>query len=387
MKIHRYRSSQRRSSQHGQTLIPIVIFIGLFLMAMLGVAADYTQVWAHRQMAQGAADAACEAGAADLYLNAVDPILFRDRMDCKASVGSAPILIAPATSSPPCRYASLNGYSGASVHVSFPSSLPGVAPLPTALATAHPYVEVTITDPVSMSFTKMVGAASTVSIKAKAGCGVTPITVPVPLVVLHQTADAVPLDSGQRWNSNSRWSDSLRSGGLEERLGSKRRRIGYDRSYSSWAERNRWGRRRIRNRVAAGRSSVGHWQMDQSNLAIRRSLGPYQRASSPCDDRQVATCGLRHKWVSGPAGCVEFTAGDYSGTVSATNCATGNITYLNVNNEPNGCLILPVTLRMNDRSKNHAYNILGEVILPTNNNPGNFAYKVYDYRDFCEHQQ
>ncbi len=73
MKIHRYRSSQRRSSQHGQTLIPIVIFIGLFLMAMLGVAADYTQVWAHRQMAQGAADAACEAGAADLYLNAVDP--------------------------------------------------------------------------------------------------------------------------------------------------------------------------------------------------------------------------------------------------------------------------------------------------------------------------
>ena len=73
MKINRYRSSQRRSSQHGQTLIPIVIFIGLFLMAMLGVAADYTQVWAHRQMAQGAADAACEAGAADLYLNAVDP--------------------------------------------------------------------------------------------------------------------------------------------------------------------------------------------------------------------------------------------------------------------------------------------------------------------------
>ena len=67
MKIHRYRSSQRRSSQHGQTLIPIVIFIGLFLLAMLGVAADYTQVWAHRQMAQGAADAACEAGAADLY--------------------------------------------------------------------------------------------------------------------------------------------------------------------------------------------------------------------------------------------------------------------------------------------------------------------------------
>ena len=77
-----------------------------------------------------------------------------------------------------------------------------------------------------------------------------------------------------------------------------------------------------------------------------------------------------------PIGCVQFTAGDYSGIVSGANCATGNITYLNVNNEPNGCLILPITLKINDRVKNHAYNTLGEVILPTSNNPGNFAYKV-----------
>jgi hypothetical protein len=188
MKIARYRRSQKRSSQHGQTLIPIVIFIGLFLLAMLGVATDYTQVWAHRQMAQGAADAACEAGAADLYLNAVDPSSSGSGGLGSFSWIGAGFDCSVNASSPPCRYAALNGYSGSNVHVSFPSSLPGVASLPSSLATPFPYMEVTVTDPVSMSFTKMVGAASTVSIKAKAGCGVTPINVPVPLVILHSTA-------------------------------------------------------------------------------------------------------------------------------------------------------------------------------------------------------
>jgi hypothetical protein len=188
MKIYRYRSSQKRSSQRGQTLIPIVIFIGLFLMAMLGVATDYTQVWARRQMAQGAADAACEAGAADLYLNAVDPSSSGQNGLQSFNWIGADFDCSVNASSPPCTYATLNGYSGSKVHVSFPSSLPGVAALPSSLATTFPYMEVTITDPVPMSFTKMVGAASTVSIKAKAGCGVSPINVPVPLVILHTSA-------------------------------------------------------------------------------------------------------------------------------------------------------------------------------------------------------
>jgi uncharacterized membrane protein len=178
MTIKRYNRSRRASSQSGQTLIPIVILIGLFLLAMLGVAADYTQVWAHRQMAQGAADAACEAAAADLYLNAIDPTASGAGGLQSFSWIGADFDCSVGTSSPPCRYALLNGYAGADVNVSFPNALPGVAPLPASLATANPYVEVTITDPVSMSFTKMVGAAATVSIKAKAGCGVAPVNVP-----------------------------------------------------------------------------------------------------------------------------------------------------------------------------------------------------------------
>src|SRR5262249_21265271 len=71
MRVHGPR--RRRQKEQGQALIPIIIMIGLFLLAMLGVAMDYSQIWAHRQMAQAAADASCQAGAADLYLNAVDP--------------------------------------------------------------------------------------------------------------------------------------------------------------------------------------------------------------------------------------------------------------------------------------------------------------------------
>jgi hypothetical protein len=192
MKFDRRSSSSPRASlQQGQTFIPIVIFIGLFLLAMLGVAADYTQIWAHRQMAQGAADAACEAGAADLYLNAVDPSISGENgLQSFSWISSSSFDCSTAPNTPPCRYATLNGYSGASVNVSFPNSLPGVAPLSGAFAVAHPYIQVTITDPVPMSFTRLVSSASTVNIKAKAGCGVAPISVPVPLVILHRTSNA-----------------------------------------------------------------------------------------------------------------------------------------------------------------------------------------------------
>src|SRR6266403_5523456 len=72
MKRH-YAQIRRPSPQRGQVFIAIVIFIAMFLLAALGLATDYTQVWAHRQMAQGAADAACQAASADLFLFGTDP--------------------------------------------------------------------------------------------------------------------------------------------------------------------------------------------------------------------------------------------------------------------------------------------------------------------------
>ncbi len=175
--------------QGGQTFLVIVVFIAVFLLAVLGLATDYSQVWAHRQMAQGAADAACQAAAADLFLNAIDPSASgQNGLQSFSWIGS-PFNCSANASSPPCAYAALNGYSASNVSVTFPSSLAGVSTIPAGFGTiAHPYVEVTITDHVPMSFTKLVSSTGTVNITASAGCGLNPVAVPIPLVVLHHTA-------------------------------------------------------------------------------------------------------------------------------------------------------------------------------------------------------
>lgn len=332
MKIHRYRSSQRRSSQSGQTLIPIVIFVGLFLLAMLGVAADYTQVWAHRQMAQGAADAACEAGAADLYLNAVDPSSSGQNGLQSFSWIGADFDCSVATSSPPCTYATLNGYSGSNVHVSFPSSLPGVASLPTSLTTAFPYMEVTITDPVPMSFTKMVGAAATVSIKAKAGCGVTPINVPVPLVILHSSASGALSVSGsskihifggpqRSVQVDSKDPAALTAGVIDLSQGGPAN-TGSDLAVFG-------GPTTAPASVNVG--ATGHY------ISPAAPFGdPFATKSAPSMPGTLGSASPVPFAMNGcpdPNGCVEFTPGNYTGCNASGSIAPG----------AQGCLLLPYT--------------------------------------------
>ena len=94
------------------------------------------------------------------------------------------------TGSPVCRYASLNGYSGSNVSVGFPPSLPNAPAIPPGFGTiAHPYIQVSITDPVPMSFTKLVSANTTFNISAKAGCGVLSVLTAAPITVLSPTAN------------------------------------------------------------------------------------------------------------------------------------------------------------------------------------------------------
>src|SRR5262249_56849514 len=114
MRVHGPR--RRRQKEQGQALIPIIIMIGLFLLAMLGVAMDYSQIWAHRQMAQAAADASCQAGAADLYLNAVDPSVSGIGGPQSFSwIGSA-FYCRTGASPPPSRHAASHVHTGASSH-------------------------------------------------------------------------------------------------------------------------------------------------------------------------------------------------------------------------------------------------------------------------------
>src|SRR5438445_3795794 len=182
-------SLQRWSSQQGQTFLVIVILIAFFLLAVLGLATDYTQVWAHRQMAQGAADAACQAGAADLFLKGTDPTASTDFPGLDFSWIGSTFDCSANPSSVPCMYASFNGYAGSNVSVSFPSTLDGVSGIPAGFPTiANPYIKVTVTDPVATYFTRIASSIRTVNVKASAACGLNVINAPVPLVVLHRTA-------------------------------------------------------------------------------------------------------------------------------------------------------------------------------------------------------
>ena len=45
----------------------VVLMLSLVLLAVLAFAVDYTNIWFQRQQAQTAADAACQAGAMDIY--------------------------------------------------------------------------------------------------------------------------------------------------------------------------------------------------------------------------------------------------------------------------------------------------------------------------------
>ena len=195
-------AGSRRSGnpQAGQTTTIVAVAMGLFLLGMAGLAVDVTNWFFHRQMAQGAADAACTAGVMDLLANASGG----------GSLGNFPVGSPPASfncssasSSAACQYAALNGYNGTGrvanvasndVVVSFPSSLPGMNvcsstnPPPCVPATstvAHPFILVNVLDRVPTTFTGTITGRRTTDVAASAVCGVLQSTAPVPIIVLN----------------------------------------------------------------------------------------------------------------------------------------------------------------------------------------------------------
>src|SRR5487761_1218328 len=58
---------ERRNSEAGQASILMVVMLALILLTGVAFAVDLSDLWFHRQSAQSAADAACLAGATDLY--------------------------------------------------------------------------------------------------------------------------------------------------------------------------------------------------------------------------------------------------------------------------------------------------------------------------------
>ena len=153
--------------EDGQAVILVVVAMSILLIGALGLAIDGGQMYAHRQMAQAAADAAAQAGIMSIFdgTNGTSAHPF--------GTGTPPIASSVCTTADartPCVYARNNGFGGTSadtVTLSFPATVSGV----TLSSATVPAFAVTVQRSLKTGLIRFIGAGATVTITAKATAG------------------------------------------------------------------------------------------------------------------------------------------------------------------------------------------------------------------------
>ena len=185
-----FRRRSHRSSEAGQAILFFVLVLGIFLLAVLCLAFDFSNMWFHRQAAQNAADAACTAGAMDLLVDAQGGATGHQGFtngtpfDCSSS-GHPTASV--------CQYAAKNSYDSANttpgnlVSVTFPSTVPGVTTPPTSMAPT-PFISVFVLEHVRTFFLGLLNGSTTADVRAFATCGLELAQSPIPIVVLDPRA-------------------------------------------------------------------------------------------------------------------------------------------------------------------------------------------------------
>jgi hypothetical protein len=184
--------SERRFNERGQAMVLVLLALGLFLVAAVGFAVDFANCWFHRQSAQGAADAACSAGAMDMTTLEQGGSTLNPHFTPGTSFDCAGTTPNSVTTSPtPCWYAATNGYaspgltSGAAsndVAVSFPGSVSGIT-APTNISS--PFMRVDIVDRVQVYFSGLLTGSKTQDVRAFSVCGIISKGPPSPILVLN----------------------------------------------------------------------------------------------------------------------------------------------------------------------------------------------------------
>jgi len=155
---------RRTDSQKGTVLVLVVVAL-VAVIGMVGLAIDVGALYATKQKAQAAADAAAQAGVMDLY----------------NGTGKA---TASATS-----YAQLNGFNTAAdtVTVDYPAcAVVGCANVTLSGSDATNLIRVTVQRTVSTSLMNVLGIASNV-VKAQAIAAIAVAPSPIPIIVIHPT--------------------------------------------------------------------------------------------------------------------------------------------------------------------------------------------------------
>jgi Putative Flp pilus-assembly TadE/G-like len=171
----------RYKSEEGQAVVMVAVAMSIFLLAAIGLAIDGSHIYAQRQMAQTAADAAAQAGIMSIFdgTNAGGTAGFSTGSSFNCSTTDART---------PCSYANKNGFGGTTndtVTVSFPadSAAPGVTfagSFPTNL------IQVTVQRTVGTTLMHLLGPATS-TVKATAMAAIVDVFAPVPILVTHPT--------------------------------------------------------------------------------------------------------------------------------------------------------------------------------------------------------
>ena len=179
----------------GQSVL-ILVFVMLAIIGTLGFAVDLTNIWFHRQAAQAAADAACQAGAMDMLAQSGGESL----PNMGFSPGTASNC-ATSSSATMCFYASQNGYSGTglsstaasnSVSWTFPSTVNGVTPG----AGSYPFMMVSIAENVKTYLMGLITGKSFLTETVSSTCGIAQTLGTAPMIVLNPTASGAFTYSG-----------------------------------------------------------------------------------------------------------------------------------------------------------------------------------------------
>jgi Flp pilus assembly protein TadG len=167
-------------SRNGQAIILVVVAASLLLIGVLGFALDGGQMYAQRQMAQAAADAAAQAGIMSIMRGTNDTSTYT------FGTGATPIASYTCTTTDgrtPCVYARNNGFGGTSsdtVTLSYPSSVTGV----TLSSVTVPAFQVTVQRTLHTGFVQFLKGPATTTITAKAIAGIVGAVSPDSIIVL-----------------------------------------------------------------------------------------------------------------------------------------------------------------------------------------------------------
>src|ERR1019366_8518359 len=186
------------TKERGQSTLLVVAALSLFLLAAMGLTLDVSQLYAQRQLAQNAADAAALAAMMSIFNGTNTPNATFDNTHGKSPAGGGNPARLPCGSNDnhtPCYYARLNGFdpaNGDTVYVDFWSQVnafpqePGVS-ISNASKDSVPLLRVTVMRPVKATLMGLVGGG-TKKVAAQATAAIVTSVSPIPILILHPTA-------------------------------------------------------------------------------------------------------------------------------------------------------------------------------------------------------